>query len=54
MLDQNKPVNTSEFDDFLNVAQMWLSNKITKDEFVGLLTMSNTSVAQEFLAKAGK
>jgi len=54
MLDQKKTSGTIEFDRFLTVAQMWLDNKITQDEFVGLITMLNTSVAEDFIAKVGK
>lgn len=53
MLDQKKTSGTIEFDQFLVVAKLWLDNKITQNEFVGLITMLNTSVAEDFIAKVG-
>lgn len=53
MLDQKKTVNTNEFDQFIVVAKLYLENKITHTEFVGLIPMLNSPVANDFIAKAG-
>lgn len=46
---QSKSMVSSN-DRFLTIAEMFYNGVLTKDEFVGLVTMLNTSVAEDFIA----